>query len=137
MTLLNWTSALETGQTQIDSEHRVLVDLLNRIHALYLDGDPADVLEVLHELERYTEYHFAHEEALMAEYDYEFTDIHKAEHRQFCADVRDYIRDFVNGRVAVPAISLFMQRWLLRHIAGSDRLLGEAIARVVAIRSGV
>ncbi|KFB74443.1 MAG: hypothetical protein AW09_000262 [Candidatus Accumulibacter phosphatis] len=39
------------------------------------------------------------------------------------------IDDSSFGTIDVAAVSQFMQRWLLRHIAGPDLHLGEALAR--------
>ncbi|HRF11881.1 MAG: hemerythrin family protein [Candidatus Accumulibacter phosphatis] len=129
MTFLMWPPALEIGHEQIDREHRELVALLNRAHAASVAGDQAEALDVLVALERYTEIHFAHEEALMDEIAYEFTAIHRSEHRQLFFDVKNMIDDSSFGTIDVAAVSQFMQRWLLRHIAGPDLHLGEALAR--------
>jgi len=130
MAFLIWPPVLEIGHEQIDREHFELVSLLNRAHTASVAGDQAEALDVLLALERYTEIHFAHEEALMDEIAYEFTAIHCSEHRQLFFDVKNMIDDSSFGTTDVAAVSQFMQRWLLRHIAGPDLLLGEALARV-------
>lgn len=127
--MLEWKPALEVGVVEIDTDHRVLVDMLNRVQIASEEGDRDAALDVLTELEHYTEYHFALEERLMAEYNYEFTAEHTKEHRELCDEVKHQIDDLMDGKRTTQDVAQFMLRWLLRHIAGADSLLGEAIAR--------
>lgn len=127
--MLEWKPALEVGVKEIDADHRVLVDLLNRIQLASVNADRHAALDALTELERYTDYHFALEERLMAEYGYEFTAEHTKEHRELFYEVKHQIDDLMAGERSTHDVAQFMLRWLLRHIAGADRLLGEAISR--------
>lgn len=126
--MMDWKPALEVGVDEMDSDHRILIDLLNRIHEASERSDRDLALNVLDELQRYTEWHFAREEALMQYHGYEFASEHRNEHRKLALQVRDYVEDLEAGSVGVHDIAAFMQRWLLAHIAGSDRHLGQAIS---------
>ncbi len=129
MQIFEWKPSLEVGVTEIDADHRVLVQLLGRIQMACDRNDRAEALTVLEELEHYTEHHFALEERLMDEYDYEFSEFHREEHHKLFDEVRQQTEDLVTGRATPGTIAQFMQRWLLRHIAGADKHLGESIAR--------
>ena len=124
--MIEWKPALELGVPEVDSDHRTLVELLNRITTA---TEREEALEVLDQLERYTGYHFAREEALMAEYGYEFAGEHVREHQDLFFEVKNQIEDLLTNERGVREVGQFMQRWLLRHIAGADRLLCEAIVR--------
>lgn len=124
--MIEWKPALELGVPEIDADHRALVDMLNRVIAA---EDREEAMVVLEELEHYTHYHFAREEALMAECGFEFAREHEREHRTLYLEVRNQIDDLLSGERSLREIAQFMQRWLLRHIAGADRLLGAAIRK--------
>lgn len=124
--MIEWKPALELGVPEIDADHRALVDMLNRV---LVAEDREEAMVVLEELEDYTHYHFAREEALMAECGFEFTREHTREHRALYLEVRNQIDDLLSGERSLREIAQFMQRWLLRHIAGADRLLGASIRK--------
>lgn len=126
---LEWKPALEVGVAEIDADHRVLVELLNRMQAACGREDRDEAIAVLEELERYTHYHFSLEDRLMAECAYEFAAEHAREHRELFYEVKHQIDDLLDGERTLGEVAQFMQRWLLRHIAGADRLLAEAIVR--------
>lgn len=129
MGAIEWKRALEIGVPEIDADHRVLVGLLNRTQLASERGDRDEALAVLDELERYTRYHFEREEQLMVEYHYEFAEAHRKEHRELFWEVKHQIDDLLGNERSLAEVAQFMRRWLLCHIAGADRLLGNAIAR--------
>lgn len=122
--MIEWKASLELGVPEIDADHRTLVELLNRIKA---SNEREEALIVLDQLESYADYHFAREEALMEECGYEFSGVHVREHRDLRFEVKNQIEDLMADERDIREVAQFMQRWLLRHIAGSDRLLSEAV----------
>ena len=130
-----WKPALEVGVDEMDSDHRALIDLLGRIQDACETDDTAEALAVLEELGAYTEWHFAREEALMRIHAYEFTKEHEQEHRKLTAEVARYLDLLQHNAVKPRDIARFMRRWLLNHIAGSDKHLGRSIVRSREINS--
>jgi hemerythrin len=65
----------------------------------------------------------------MADYKFEFADAHRREHRELFYEIKHQLDDLLDGETTLSCVTVFMQRWLLRHIAGADRLLGEALRR--------
>ncbi|MEX8503547.1 MAG: hemerythrin domain-containing protein, partial [Leptothrix ochracea] len=60
-----WDDHFNTGFSDIDQQHRKLVDLLNQLASQIANGAHAETLEsVFDELAAYTVYHFDTEEAL-------------------------------------------------------------------------
>ncbi|HJV25419.1 MAG TPA: bacteriohemerythrin [Aromatoleum sp.] len=126
MFTIEWTRDLEVGVAEIDDDHRVMLAMLNRMTKAHGHVDAQAVLE---ELGRYTLHHFEREERLMAECAYEFADKHRCEHRALYEEIRHQIDDLIARERRLTELAKFMQRWLLRHILGEDRLLALAVRR--------
>jgi hemerythrin len=126
MFTIEWTQDLEVGVAEMDDDHRVMVAMLNRMMKARSCHEAGAVLE---ELGRYTLHHFEREERLMAECGYEFTDVHRREHRALYEEIRHQIDDLIARERRLSELAKFMQRWLLRHIVAEDRLLALAIRR--------
>lgn len=126
---LQWRDILEIGVEEMDADHRHLVELLNRVQDASEDDDRQAALEILYQLEQFTADHFAREEAMMAQIHYRLADQHRQEHQRLFYEVKAQIADLERGRIVAGAVSVFLQRWLLRHIAGADSLLGAALIR--------
>lgn len=124
--MIVWSSAIEVGVPEIDADHRILVELLNRASEA-VDHDEA--LSILGDLECYAEQHFEREERLMEAHAYEFLDEHRREHQLLFFDVKNFIEDLMAGKGQIGDVTEFLRKWLLNHIAGEDRLLGTAIKR--------
>lgn len=124
--MIVWSSAIEVGVPEIDADHRILVELLNRASEA-VDRDEA--LSILGELESYAGHHFEREEQLMEAHEYEFMDEHRREHQNLFFDVKNHIEDLMDGKGQIAGVTEFLRKWLLNHIAGEDRLLGTAIKR--------
>jgi hemerythrin len=134
MALPHWNASLELGVPEIDNDHRHLVELVRRLTELnQASVDRDDVWAVLVDLEDYTHQHFAREERLMDDTGHEFAARHKEEHEKMKLDVRNVLEDFLAGSASVSSILIFLERWLLTHIAGSDTLLAHS---VIGTRTG-
>lgn len=60
-----WNPQLETGIALIDEQHRVLVNLINRLAQQHVQGaSEAEVQAILGELADYANYHFRTEEGI-------------------------------------------------------------------------
>ncbi|MBN2617120.1 MAG: hemerythrin domain-containing protein [Spirochaetales bacterium] len=65
-----WSKYFVTGITQIDDQHKKLVELVNELGEITVDGVSSSVNwnDILDRLINYTKYHFKDEEKLMIEY---------------------------------------------------------------------
>ncbi len=133
--LLKWTPLMELGINEIDAQHRFLFELLNCVHEASDQGDPERTKQLLEELGKHTEIHFGHEEDLMADCNYAGAEAHRQEHRKLFLQVADYIDELNAGRLVASSVALFMQRWMLHHMATADRelcaMLSHREARVL------
>jgi len=128
MPLIPWSPDLEVGVDEIDHQHRILVTIVNRLYEAIGEGrEESKVNELIKELAHYTDYHFATEEALMEAHGYEFAAYHQADHRSMSRQMREFLTDLQQNFPNPQGVLDFLQHWLVEHIAGADRHLGETI----------
>jgi len=121
--LICWSEQLATGIDSIDSQHRKLVDLINRTFVTMRDGgDDAAIRQVVGELVDYARGHFAHEEQLMQRHGYPKLDEHQRIHQDFMNQVDRFKTKMETGQRLQPAeVFNFLKRWLIEHIKREDR----------------
>lgn len=128
---IQWEKTFETGHDGIDTEHRRLVRLLDRLCAI--TPAPGDELKpMLDELLRYTEYHFEHESQLMTEFGVSdaHAQAHRLAHSVFVSKIKESVRAAEHDPASVSADMLtYLGRWLLTHIMGMDRDLVHEMSR--------
>jgi len=129
MALISWSPALSTGVTEIDEQHRKLIDLVNQLNDAMHAGHGRDALApVLNELVRYTVYHFGTEEKLMAKHHYSDVEQHKKEHAKLIKDVSDFKTKFESGNAMISTpLMVFLRDWLSTHIMQTDKKLGKSL----------
>ncbi len=126
-----FTDEFKTGIDLVDEEHKILFDIIGRVHStieaelLHDKFDP--ILDIIDELKNYTEIHFADEEAYMTEIGYDGLPYQQMLHQKFIDklneldldDVDDnqeeYLYDFLN----------FLQNWLINHILKVDKQIPQ------------
>lgn len=130
---LIWDNTLSIDVTEIDDDHRKLVELFNMLNHSVMEGDKADYIEaVLEELISLTVWHFRHEERLMLKYGYKGTDEHKAEHQQLIESAKA-LQTKLNeqGKTISEKEIEFLEHWLTGHILGTDMELGSYLGEVM------
>ena len=127
MSLLAWSSVFSVGVTEIDNQHKKLVDMANRLNDAMKAGQGKEAIgKVLNELVSYTATHFAYEERLMDQHKYPMSPEHKQEHKDLVKTVLDFKAKFEKGDAALTAeIMTFLRDWLTKHIMNSDKKFGK------------
>lgn len=118
-----WTADLSVGIDEIDAQHKLLVEIINRASEALIERASRDIAgQILEDLVQYTFVHFAVEESLFRITDYPGYDEHKAEHERLKREVFDIRRAFARGEVELDLNLLFILRqWLETHIKDEDR----------------
>jgi len=122
MALITWSDKFSVKVTDIDNQHKVLVELINKLDAATKAETSKINLEAIYtELTNYTVFHFNHEEALMRKAGFPDFDNHILSHKAFVSKVVEFKAKFNNGgnEVLAEAIS-FLTNWLVNHIQGVD-----------------
>jgi len=123
MAYIEWQDCMETGIPLVDADHKILVSLINQVHACIGGVDEYGALgSILRVLADYTDYHFQREEALQEECGYPGYQAHKALHARLTEQVREILRRFeaAPGSVRAQDIQKFLEDWLVDHILRHD-----------------
>jgi hemerythrin-like metal-binding protein len=132
---LLWNESYNTGVSEVDEQHRILVNTLNEANVKLTDESSLELFEqITRDLLSYALYHFETEEGIMKECGYaeenltEY-ELHLHEHRSFSSTVVS-IRDGLKLGKRVPRDELlaFLNNWLINHILHTDKLLGAFVA---------
>jgi len=123
MAYVQWSSRFELGVPFIDADHKVLVDLLNRMYeASRAHGSLGDIGGILSALVDYTHYHFAREER--AQFAAHYPDIreHRAQHAALTKQAKTLFESFRKApdEVEVGDLVDFLSDWLMDHILLHD-----------------
>ncbi|WP_024538851.1 GGDEF domain-containing protein [Comamonas badia] len=130
-----WDESFATGLPEMDGQHRELVNLFNGLGlALFVHGvqDEGPLADAFDRLLRYTESHFAEEEALMRRMalDPRFIASHLAAHTQFV----EHLQAIWGQRASLPDLRVtltdFLTSWMALHILGADQSLARQVRAV-------
>jgi hemerythrin len=126
---LQWNSALASGSSEIDAQHKELFGRVNGLLAAFDKGavDRQEVSRIIQFLTEYVVFHFGTEEKHMDHFKYSSTTQHKAQHAQF---VKTFMK--LKERMLMEGINEHLGKetkelcvdWLINHIKYSDRALG-------------
>ncbi|MCX7066579.1 MAG: bacteriohemerythrin [Methylococcales bacterium] len=123
---VEWSDELSVGIEEIDEQHKVLVNLVNRLFdetVVHQAGTSAVMEEILHELIEYTVIHFAVEESLFRIFHYPATETHTRHHDELKAQVLDIQKKVKQGEASLNTeLLMFLKRWLTNHILQEDKL---------------
>lgn len=123
MAFYEWSDSMSVGVELLDSDHKALIRLINRLHtALENDADSAQLKDIFAKLALYVERHFEREEQVMEACGYPETSQHEEEHRRFAENMR-YQRDryFSAGESGIgEELLVSLKNWLNHHILIQD-----------------
>jgi hemerythrin-like metal-binding protein len=132
MPLFQWQDSYSVGVPFIDTDHQVLVSLLNQLHEAQEEGQGQEVIgSVLNVLIEYTVNHFRREERLMELGHYPDLAEHRLLHQKLCDEVLRLQAAFESGQGdAVAELNVFLKNWLMGHILGIDTQYKPYVANV-------
>lgn len=123
-TLFKWDDSFLIGIEELDHEHRVLIDDINRLHEeLARSEERSEIAKCLGDIHARMQAHFALEEHVMKEHAYEFFDEHKREHDQLLEDYTECMMRFLNGESVSSdnPVEECLSHWVVDHLNTSDR----------------
>ncbi len=134
-----WNENFETGITEIDKQHKVIVSIINEMANHLCNHSDIDTLDkIFDKLTEYASYHFESEERIWQQYlpQDSYFKKHQDSHNQFLSS----IRKIKAGETSNPIqkvnenILYFLTHWLEAHILDSDMRMSKMI---LAIESGL
>ncbi len=122
MPLIMWNDSLSVGLNEIDSQHKVLINLINDLNDAMKAGKGKEVAgKILTELLNYTHTHFGNEEKYFEKFKYPDTAGHIKLHRSFTDKIAEFKKDFESGKAGLSLQMMdFLSDWLREHIKGTD-----------------
>ncbi len=131
--LIQWNDAWRVGNSAIDYDHQMLVNITNQLWDLKKNPRTknADVLRILGQLVDYVKRHFEREEGIFSATDYPHKKEHIAMHRELTKVVEDIAVVFQRepDLLNLDEIMAFLKRWLMDHIAKHDMGYKEYIGQ--------
>jgi len=132
-----WQDRFELGLEEVDDQHHMLVDTINKASNL-LRGDytSKEIEDVIKDLIEYSLLHFETEEDMMHDHAYDTKhpkdyDVHTSQHRKFKAKVSAIEEDIKKGKlVEGEEIINFLCQWLVDHTNKIDKKLGKFLEQV-------
>lgn len=122
-----FTEDYMTGISQIDNEHKMLFDIVDRANNLvrfWSEGDSYnEIVHILGELREYAEAHFENEEKYMREINYEGYDAQRRAHEAFISRLEEVDESQIEGdpKAYLESLVQFLLGWLINHILLSDK----------------
>jgi len=124
---MKWEKIYMTGIKKVDDEHKILVNMLNKLEACITAPNSEEVLAmVLRNLVDYVKFHFKSEEEVMERIGFPELQRHKVLHKDLVNEVAAILLDLKKDRLwTVPELTAFLQHWLVDHILGEDLKIGR------------
>lgn len=121
---------LITGNELIDSQHKELIDRINKLLICCEESNAKTVaVNTLDFLADYTDFHFNAEEELQREIEYPGYDKHKAQHEAFkqtISELEEMLQEEEGPSPAfVKKVEENVVKWFYTHIEGFDRSVAE------------
>ena len=128
--LFEWNDSFLIGIEELDHEHKVLIDDINRLHEKLAGNDKkSEIATCLGDIHARMQAHFALEEHVMKEHKYEFYDEHKGEHDELIDRYTEDMLQFLNdiGTSSKDRIENELNHWVMHHIITSDKKMSLMI----------
>lgn len=134
MASIAWTDDLAIDDSQIDFQHRQLIDAIADLEDALASGEQRRIAEALPFLRLYAQVHFADEERVLAIIAWPGLEAHRELHRGFSRRLDELDGALSRGDLAAGSALLgFLAAWLAGHIRGADRAFAAEVRR---LRSG-
>ncbi len=127
MSFFQWdASKYSVKVKEMDDEHIVLIEKMNKLHEAYERGDGYDILKaLLNDFASYTLKHFEDEEEFMRKIRFSGYETHKMIHEKLIRQLKDHLSEFESKAELSNAFFSFLKVWLSSHIQGIDMKYGE------------
>ncbi|HBV68260.1 MAG TPA: hemerythrin [Clostridiales bacterium] len=129
----SWDKSLETGNLEIDSQHRSLVDAVNNLLDACSQGKGrVEVEQTLKFLQDYTVKHFSDEEKLQIKSNYPDYKPHKEKHEAFKKEVNAIAEEYKKGGATIQLVAKVnssVAGWLISHIKSEDKKVAAHIKK--------
>ncbi len=126
---IEWENIYETGVERLDTQHRRLIEIMDRIASVVHGTGNATILPFIYtDLKAYAKYLFHIEEILMRKCDYIDYNQHIEMHEEFIRALEKYLGQEEGDPIEnAEKMIEYLQNWLFDHILIEDRRTVEAL----------
>jgi hemerythrin-like metal-binding protein len=131
MPLIIWDDEFALGISEIDEQHKKILEIINRLYDLFENhkqGNQTEIDHIIRELADYANYHFQTEEKYFQLFNYEKAAEHIAIHNQYRAKTEEWRKRYEDdkdkpeqSKALFFEVSNFLQDWWTWHIKNTDR----------------
>ncbi|MEW6013478.1 MAG: bacteriohemerythrin [Elusimicrobiota bacterium] len=123
MNLIEWNKDYSVGIEKFDSEHKKLIEIINKLNEAMKSGRSKEILnDIISSLIKYTQTHFKSEEDFFKSVNYPEAQTHGNCHRAFVLKVADFEKRFKSNQVGLGVdVMNFLKDWLINHIQKEDK----------------
>ena len=126
-----WDDEFKIGNEKVDTQHKMLFDLLSVLVNQCIDGSSTELLQdTLDFLLNYIVQHFNDEESLQVRHNFPEYRKHKKMHDDFKLAVGDLVRRFIkkgSPDALCEDVNKLIIQWLVCHIQQEDKKIGQHI----------
>ena len=123
---IEWLDSHCLGHPEIDTQHQMLFELVNRLLAA---TEMVSLTDAIVKLGEYTQAHFTHEENIMRAIGYPHIEVHVEQHNTLLAKLNNVAELIANYTLDVANFKSFLTAWMLNHIETLDAQLVSFIGR--------
>lgn len=121
MDQLRWTPACSVGNTELDAQHRKMLEICNKIGSHLNDSPESSVFhELLNELVVVTNQHLTSEENIFLKNSYPDFPAHKAEHDKQREETTELLWLAIQHKLDFKTLHSFVYNWWENHVMKSD-----------------
>lgn len=124
-----WTTEFESGNPDVDNDHKLLVNYVNHLHDLIVNQAPIDTIqEHILLMNKHIKNHFYYEEAILKKYNHNEYVEHRAIHQRILSEYEIIVKKAIKGDISLGMImSYLVEKVLLSHILEDDKKFFDAI----------
>ena len=124
---LAWESDFETGNEDVDLQHRYFLGLINRIGKNFRETNDDDYKEkLIIELKKYADFHFTSEENLATSINIAGVIGHHQRHLELLEEFNHRAEDLNKGLKTIDEFLGFLTDWFIGHTIYEDKELFKA-----------
>jgi len=129
--MISWNNSMLIGISQIDNQHRALVDAINKlIEACNQGKGRMEIEQTLNFVVSYTMDHFRDEEIVQEKVGFPGALMHKQKHAAFIKQVGSLVQEFNKEGPSVALVGKLnksLVEWVINHIKTEDMKIGQHI----------
>lgn len=126
-----WSSEFESGNDEIDNDHKMLAMYVNNLHDLVINLYPIDTIhESIYKMSEHIKAHFMREEYIISKFGYTDLNNHRSIHQRLLGEYEIILKKTINGDISLAAfMSFLVEKVLMHHILDDDKKFFDIVKK--------